>query len=101
MKKQFSERLAEGLRARKMSAAELSRLSGVDKGSISRYLKGERSNPTTARIDALARALLVSPAWLMGYDVEMNDNDRLLDAYNRADEKTKKIVRQLLDMEEQ
>ncbi len=99
MKKQFSERLTEALRAKKMTAAELSRLSGVDKGSISRYLKGERNNPTTERIDALARALFVSPAWLMGYDVEMNDNDRLIAAYERADEKTKKIVRQLPDME--
>ena len=94
----FSDRLKEAMQKKNMRPMELARASGLNVGTISHYLSGSYEAKQD-KLYMLAEALNVSPTWLMGYDVEMNDNDRLLDAYNRADEKTKKIVRQLLDME--
>lgn len=71
---EFKERLQEALKVRNMTAADLSRQSGIDKGSLSNYLKG-KFIPKQSKIDAMARALGVSPAWLLGYDVEMNKLD--------------------------
>ena len=36
----FSERLVEAMKIRRMSAADLSRLTGIDKSAISRYRSG-------------------------------------------------------------
>lgn len=36
----FSERLIEAMKIRRMSAADLSRLTGIDKSAISRYRSG-------------------------------------------------------------
>ena len=57
-----------------MTAAELARKSGVDKGSISNYLKG-KFLPKQNAIGAMSRALDVSPAWLLGYDVDIKGEE--------------------------
>ena len=67
---QIKERLKEALQIRNITAADLARRSGMNKGSISKYLKGEVI-PKQSAIGSLANALHVSPAWLMGYDVPM------------------------------
>lgn len=66
----FSQRLREGLDIRRMTQAELSRLSGVSKSSITHYLKGNWEAKQDA-IYAMAGVLGVAEAWLMGYDVPM------------------------------
>ena len=71
---EIKERLAEALKVRDMTAAELARRSGVDKGSISNYLKG-KFIPKQNAIGSMARALNVSPAWLMGYPVTMDGQE--------------------------
>lgn len=53
-----------------ITAADLARKSGINKGAISRYLKGEVI-PKRNAIGFMADALGVSPSWLMGYDVPM------------------------------
>lgn len=70
MKKTFSERLREALEIRHMTAAELSRRSGVSKAQISEYIKGNYEAKQEA-LYKLALALNVSEAWIMGYDVDM------------------------------
>ena len=70
----IKDRIREGLTARGMTAAELARKSGVDKGAISRYLKGDFI-PKQFAIGKMAKALNVSPAWLMGYDVTMEGEE--------------------------
>lgn len=64
----FKDRLREALELRQMTAAELSRKSGVDKGSISNYLKG-KFIPKQSSIFEMARALDVSPSYLLGFAV--------------------------------
>lgn len=68
----LQDRLKEAMALRGMRAVDLVNASGVSKGSISLYLSG-RNIATNDRLYAIAKALRVNPAWLMGYDVEMND----------------------------
>ena len=64
----FAQRLREGLDLRGMKQIELATRSGISKYSISHYLKGDWEGKQDA-VYELARALIVSEAWLMGYDV--------------------------------
>lgn len=66
----FKERLKEAMTAKGMKAVELSEETGIPKSSISYYLSGTNV-PKQDRIFLLAKALDVSEAWLMGYDVPM------------------------------
>jgi len=65
------ERIKEALDIRGMMPIDLSRASGINKGSISKYLRGDVI-PKQSAIGAMSEALHVSPSWLMGYDVPMD-----------------------------
>lgn len=73
---EIKDRLKEALEVRRMTAAELSKRSGIGKGSISKYLNG-LVVPKQSAIGEMARALMVSPAWLMGYEVSMIPQETL------------------------
>ncbi len=66
----FARRLREGLDVRGMTQAELAKRSGISKSSISRYIKGDWEGKQSA-VYELSKALGVTEAWLMGYDVPM------------------------------
>lgn len=66
----FAERLTQALDLRGLSAADLSRATGVSEGTISCYKKGKYQAKQN-RVYDFARVLRVDPAWLMGYDVPM------------------------------
>lgn len=61
---------------REMTQAELSKRSGISKSSISRYIKGDWEGKQSA-VYELAKALGVTEAWLMGYDVPMESSTAL------------------------
>ena len=69
----FKDRLEEALSRSGLSAAELSRITGINEGAISQYRKGayKASQPT---LEKLSRALFVSIPWLMG--IETNEDMR-------------------------
>lgn len=67
----FKDRLKEALDAREITAADLSRKSGIDEGTLSNYKKGKYV-PKQRKLEAIAVALNVSIPWLMGADVPMN-----------------------------
>ena len=71
----IKERIKKGMALRGMTASELAQKSGVNKGLISKYLKGT-VEPKQSTIYELARALRVSPAWLIGYD---DSNEEMID----------------------
>ena len=73
---EIKDRLKEALEVRRMTASELSKRSGIGKGSISKYLNG-LVVPKQSAIGEMARALMVSPAWLMGYEVSMIPQETL------------------------
>lgn len=66
----FAQRLRDGLDIRQMNQTELAKRSQISKSSISRYIKGDWEGKQGA-VYALAKALGVTEAWLMGYDVPM------------------------------
>lgn len=65
-----SDRLKEAMRIRDMKQVDLLARTGINKGAMSSYLAG-RYEPKQKNLHALARALNVSEAWLMGFDVPM------------------------------
>lgn len=66
----IKDRLNRALKMRNITAADLSRKTGINKSSISRYLTGE-SIPRTKQIGKIATALQVSREWLLGYDAPL------------------------------
>lgn len=66
----IADRLSEALKIKEMSQAELVRLTGIGKSSICTYVSGEYE-PKQRNIYKIAKALNVSEAWLMGFDVPM------------------------------
>jgi len=102
-------RLNAALNAKHLKQVDVARKTGISKGTIAHYFAGDYA-PKYDKLEKIAAALGVSPDWLMGKDVppentalprlirEQNES-RLLAAYYAADDKTKKIVLQLLDLE--
>lgn len=70
----FAKRLQELIDAKQISQAQLARDSGVSKSSITHYLKGDWEGKQDA-VYSIARATSVSEAWLMGFDVPMDQSD--------------------------
>lgn len=69
-KESCSTRLRHALCIRDMKQSELSVKTGIPKSAISQYLSGA-FEPKQGRIEKLSKALQVSEAWLMGFDVPM------------------------------
>lgn len=66
----ISERLRQAMSIRNIKQVDLVKATGIGKSSISTYLAGDYK-PKQQRIYKLAKALNVSEAWLLGYDVPM------------------------------
>lgn len=104
-KAEFKDRLREAMALRGMKAVDLSAKTGVPKSAISFYLAG-KSEPKTDRHYIIAKALDVSEAWLMGYDVardrapEAKKNDRLAELVvrMRRDSDFFEVVSDLADL---
>ena len=61
-------RIKQRLEELNMTQSELSRKVNINKATISQYVS-EKYLPTQERVEVLASALDVDPAWLMGFDV--------------------------------
>ena len=70
------ERMRIALKQANMKQIELSRLTGIDKGSISNYLYG-KYEPKSDAINKMAIALNVDEMWLWGYDVPMERDKKI------------------------
>jgi transcriptional regulator with XRE-family HTH domain len=77
------DRLAEALALRHMKPIDLAKETDITRGAISQYVNG-KVKPKQDKIAKMATALRVSPTWLMGYDVAIDDNGE-----SRIDEKNK------------
>ena len=69
------QRIAKALDIKGMKQSELCKLAKVPKSSLSLYLSGAYE-PKQNRIYDMARVLNVSEAWLMGYDVPMERQEK-------------------------
>jgi transcriptional regulator with XRE-family HTH domain len=70
-----AKRLQEALDASGLKQVDLSRKTGINKGTIHNYLHG-RYEPKSGAINKLAIALNVSEAWLWGYDVPKERSEK-------------------------
>ena len=102
----IKDRLNEALQMRKMTAAELAIKTGINKSSISRYLSGENL-PRSLAIGKMAKALDVNPAWVLGYEVSMDNaveaEAEVISLENLSEinkEKIKSYYQALLDSQE-
>ena len=101
----IKERLKQCLEIRGITQSQLAIRANIDKGQLSSYISG-KYKPRQNNIDALAKALNVSEAWLMGFDVPMErqpdpvpapaplpaDQQQLNDLYTQLDSSNKKNV---------
>ena len=79
--KTIAERLKDAMDRINISQAELVKRTGINKGALSSYLSG-RYAPKQKAIFELAKALHVSEAWLLGYDVPMEREDHMYQSAN-------------------
>ena len=97
------KRLKEAINASGKSQAQLSRETGIDKGSISHYISG-RYEPKSKAIGKIASALGVSEMWLWGYDVPMQRDTKThsKDAINltAVEEQLLELFRQIPEAEQ-
>ncbi len=86
------DRLRQALALRNMKPSVLSYKTGISEASISHYLAGHYE-PKTKKMQAIARALHVSDAWLSGFDVPMLEDASSIDleAYGLRPIVTKKF----------
>lgn len=66
----FANRLREALDIRNMTAAELSKLTQINEGTISNYKQG-KYKPKQDKLELISTVLNVSAGWLLGADVPM------------------------------
>ena len=103
-----SDRLKEGLRIRGMKQSDLCKATKIPKSAMSQYLGGIYE-PKQDRIYLISKALNVSEAWLMGYDVpmerktpssdkvELSEGERiLLDLFRKVPEEQQQLVLQMI-----
>lgn len=67
----IANRLSYVLKSKKIKQIDLCKQLDIPKGAMCHYIKGDYE-PRQDRIEAIAKALNVSEAWLMGYDVPMD-----------------------------
>ncbi len=88
-------RIRQGMELRGMKAVDLVQATGIGKSAISQYISG-KYEPKQVAIHKIAKALNVSEAWLMGYNVPIQrveeiktvvskEEKELLDMYHKLD----------------
>lgn len=104
---EVKDRLYLALQERQMKPVDLAIKAGFSKASISQYLSG-RVKPTSDRLYILAKALNVDPAWLLGYDVPMEQADtfaptqseiRMIRKFRTLDSYSKRTIEMMIDRE--
>ena len=96
------ERLREALSNANMKQIELSRLTGLDRGTINNYLAG-KYEPKSDAINKMAIALNVNEMWLWGYDVPMEREKKTPDKIQltEGEEMLLELFRQIPEEQQQ
>ena len=110
LKSSFRERFDTALEIRGLKPADIARKTGIRESTISQYRSGY-STPKRDRTALLAEILGVSPSWLMGLPVPMQNipetalvldefETELILQYRNADAEKKQLVNYLLGLEQ-
>ena len=87
------DRIRAALKLKGIKQAELCKIANVPKSSLSLYLSGAYE-PKQDRVYDMAKALNVSEAWLMGYDVPM---ERQINKPTAKDDELSDNVKKLIE----
>lgn len=105
-----ASRIKQALEIKGMKQSDLRRITNIPKSSMSQYMSGDYE-PKQDRIHLIAKALNVSEAWLMGYDVPMERQAKkaspdkvtltegeqvLLSLFRRVPEEQQQLVLQMI-----
>lgn len=90
----FAERLKLAIENANINQSELAEKINVHRSTITHYLTG-RYEPRHDRVDQFARALNVSPVWLMGFDVPMERESSSGDDKQALNEQVGSRIRQM------
>lgn len=98
------DRIKRALRIKGMKQSDLCQITKIPKSAISQYISGA-FEPKQDRIYLIAKALNVSEAWLMGFDVPMerekislempklSEGEKMwLDLYHRLSDESKELL---------
>ena len=94
----FAERMTEAMNKYGVTINELSRRTGLNKGSLSHYKNGSYE-PKQTNIFLLSQALNVSPGWLMGFDLPERSyllDEEILRLWRQLDFEQQKAVAQYI-----
>lgn len=84
----FNSRLKIAMEHKNIKPADLSKMTGIGKSSISQWLAGKYSAKQD-NIFVIAKTLNINPSWLIGADVPMSDESILEKIYNVANKISK------------
>lgn len=87
---ELKDRLREALDYVGMKPIELADITGIPKSMVSYYLSG-KAVPRADRIYDIAKALDVSEAWLMGFDVTMEREFESLHLRQNKESRNQKV----------
>ena len=73
-REKLCKRLLQAMDMRGFRAVDLVERTGIPKGTLSYYMAG-KTEPKADRLFLIARALDISEAWLLGFDVPMYRTD--------------------------
>ncbi len=65
---EISERILASIEQKDISYGELSKITNIPKSALQRYATGETPKIPIPRVEAIAKALGVSAAWIMGWE---------------------------------
>ena len=96
-----AQRLKIAIRNKGITQRDLARRSGVSEGNISHYCKGDWM-PKRDKIYRMASVLEVSPAWLIGLDIEEQTISDLFDQLNEENKiEVRNFIQYKLAMQEE
>ena len=94
----IADRIGEALRVKEMRPSALCRAAHIPQSSLSLYLSGSYE-PKQDRVYAMASALNVDVAWLLGYDVPMGTfASNIKEETETVSEELTSRERQMLDL---
>ena len=71
--KKIAERIAHSIQKSNLTYRELSKLTGVPSSTLQRYASGQTEKLPIDKLELIAKATKVSPAYLMGWEEEENN----------------------------
>lgn len=87
----IAHRIKEAMKDNDMTQADLSRISGISKSTLSEWISG-KYEPKQNNIYILSKALKVNPTWLMGLEVQKEIKEDISIIYDRLETKRQRRV---------